>query len=257
MTRPDEATIAAFVDGELAPKRAKEIENLARVDAGLADRIEAHRAVKRELSTALAGALQEKVPARLLRTIDPDGRREYGPEPGSDARIVDLAEFRARRRGAGVTAWPAAAALAACVALGVFLGAGERLVFSSAPLSSQDGRLVAGGALAEALEHRLAAEPPTSRQAVRVGLSLKTPGGLYCRTFTLRGRTATAGLACREKKVWEVRMAMAVPPATRQPEYQTAATEVPGPILTLVEQMSGGTLLDAQQERGARAQGWR
>ncbi|MGH6993017.1 MAG: hypothetical protein ACRED8_09950 [Caulobacteraceae bacterium] len=257
MTRPDEATIAAFVDGELPPKRAKEIENLARADARLAARIAAHRALKRGLSNAFSGALEEKVPARLLRTIDSAGRRESGPEPGSDARIVDLAEFRARRRGAGPLTWPAAAALAACVALGVFLGAGERLVFSAVPVSSQDGRMVAGGALAEALEHRLASEPPTGRQAVRVGLSLKTPGGLYCRTFTLQGRTATAGLACREKKVWEVRMAMAVPPAARQPEYQTAATEVPSPILSLVDQMSGGTLLDAQQERAARAKGWR
>ncbi len=246
----DEADLMAYADGELDAARGGEVEALIAKDPALAARAQALRDQRARLAGAFGEALSEPVPERLVRAVT------ASPPPA-----IDLAAARAARRREPAPAWwTYGAAMAACLVLGVFVGG--RLALSPAPaIASRDGQLVAQGPLAEALANQIAAEPRAGERPVRVGLSLITANGVYCRTFRIAGRNAdqgpTAGLACREPRAWTVRMAVAVAPEAGQGTYSIAGSSAPAPVMQLVDDLGGGKLLDAAGERAARARGWR
>ena len=238
----DEQSLMAYADGELDGARRGEIEALIAKDPALAARVAAQRALRARLAGAFAEALSEPVPEHLVQAVT-----------ASAPPAIDLAAERARRRGPAW--WTYGAAMAACLVLGVFVGG---LLGSTTPaIASRDGVLVAQGSLAEALANQIAAEPGAGARPVKVGLSLRTAEGVYCRTFRIASERPTAGLACREPQAWTVRLAVAVAPQVGQGTYSTAATETPAPVMQLVDDLSGGKLLDAAGERAAKASGWR
>lgn len=230
-----EDILMAYADGEGSTEMRALIRAEAAKDPALAARIEAHQALRTKLTGAYAGALEEPVPLRLVAAAR-----------GGPAEVVELSKVRARNAPAPTpkAGWGRWAAMAACLAAGVMVG------LQAPRPGTIDAKLSAQGALAAALDHRLAADPANGR-AVRVGISFRDGQGAYCRTFQTRD---LAGLACREADDWKVRMGMAQ--KGLESDYRTASA-LPPPVMAAVEAMIAGAPLDAAGEAAAKARGWK
>jgi len=246
----DDETLMAYVDGELDPTQRAEVEAAAASSADVAQRLEAHQALRAKMANAFSGVLAEPPPPALVARIAAAGE---AAEPG--ATVVDFAAHVRRRRPVA-PAWMMGAGMAACLALGVFAGLGTQALRASPPIVSQDGAMVAHGALAQALETQLASDQHAP-QPVRIGLSVRTGDGRYCRTFRLDGTSTIAGLACRGSKLWTVQMAMSTGATKPAAAYRTAATDTPAAILEAVEALAAGPALDASAEAAAKNSHWR
>lgn len=225
MTRDE--TLIAYVDGELTADEARRFEAEIAGDPALAAEVARHRALAGRVSAAYAPVLEEAIPPQLLAVAAAANDRSAAPP--------------VRR----LAPWAAAAA-----ALVVGVIAGRMALPAQGPLVSEEGALVARGQLATALTNELAAQPGV----VKVGLTLKTPDGRYCRTFQ-SGPDKLAGLACREDGRWAVRTVTAWTP---QPAttYRQAGSETPPEVLAAVDAL-GAQPLDAAAETAARDHGWR
>src|SRR5262249_31235788 len=159
------------------------IEAAMAADPAVARRVEQHRALRARLRGAFDPVLSEAIPERLLAAAR--------GAPAHAARVVPLRPHPAAR-----WSWPQFAALAASLVLGVLLG--RWLVRTPARLVTRDGALLADGALARALSQQLASTQPADAP-VQIGVSFRSHGGDYCRTFVLREKNAIAGLACHER----------------------------------------------------------
>lgn len=227
---PDEKVrerIIAFVDGELSPAERAGFEAELAADPALAADVARHRALVARVGAAYAPVLDEAIPPQLLAVAAAANDR------------ID------RPRVSRLVPW---AAIAASLAVGVI--AGRLALPERGPLVARDGALVAHGQLASALSTKLAAEPGV----VKVGLTLKTPDGRYCRTFQ-SAADHLAGLACRQEGRWVARMVTAWTPSAA-PVYRTAGSETPPEVLAAVDGLAGQPL-DAAAERAARDRGWR
>lgn len=119
-----------------------------------------------------------------------------------------------------------------------------------APPSTGDDRLVARGAIAQALEQQLASAPG---DGVAVQVSFKARDGRFCRSFST---AASAGLACREADgAWALQQVAAVP-AGSSGGMRQAASGLPPSVLAAIDAAMAGEALDAEQEKAARDRGW-
>lgn len=240
--------LMAWVDGELPPPAADRVAAAVAADTGLAARAARLQGLNHQLRQAFAAELDEPVPDALAAIA----RGEHLAAPATGARVVPLA---ARRR----LGWAQWGGLAAGVVLAVAL-LPQRWTQGDAPgalVSTQaDGRLVARGALADALERGLAGEPRPD--GTRLLLSFRDRTGEFCRSFAA---PAGRGLACREAGQWQIVVLTApvapVPPASAASEQlRLASSELPAAVLAAVEQRIAGLALDTTQERAARDTGW-
>lgn len=241
--------LMAWVDGELPPAEAEQVAAAVAADAGLAARAARLQGLNQQLRAAFAAELDEPVPAGL----DAIARGEHRATPGREAAIIPLAS---RRRRLGWAQWGGlAAGVVLAVALLPRLGPwGDRPGDTVQALA--DGRLMARGPLADALQHGLAGEPPA--HGTRVLLSFRDRSGQFCRSFAA---PAGRGLACREAAGWQVVVltapvasAAAAPPSSDR--LRLASSDLPAAVLAAVEQRIAGLALDAAQERAARDAGW-
>src|SRR5262249_49157889 len=125
-----------------------------------------------------------------------------GPAPPPERRLRSGARRAGARPAAGRGARtgtggpgphpPPSLALAAALVLGILLGAWLR---PRGPLGLRNGELIADGALAQSLSRQLASNQAATAP-VQIGVSFRSRGGAYCRTFVLNGTEALAGLAC-------------------------------------------------------------
>jgi hypothetical protein len=237
--------LMAFADGELSEPQRSEVEAAVRADPALASIVDGHRALRRDVSAAFAGVLDEPVPARL-----------QAPATGKVLSFEAARNARARTQAAAPVpkrTWPTWAALAATLLVGVLAGGvwldGGK---GDAGFVSADagGRLTARGELAGALSRQLASEA-TPGSAVRIGVSFATRDGGYCRSFTVG---AKAGLACRDGEAWRVPVLKET--AAAAGEYRQAAS-APQAVLEAIDERIAGTTLDAAAERAARERGWK
>lgn len=221
--------IAAFADGELDPQRQAEVAAALAADPALADRVRVHRALRRRLAAHFAPILDAPLPGQLTSSLR------------TSAEVVDLTTARQRRAGPRLIrrwGWLAAPALAASVAVAVFLPGGNDAAYL-------------GGDMAAALDRQLVAEQ--SREATtQVLLSFRDETGTYCRAFTA---PTQSGIACREPDGWRLRVGA---PGGRSQggEYRMAGSNTAA-LLEEAQAMAAGPALDAGQEAAARARGWR
>lgn len=235
----DDATLFAFIDGELDAEDGARVEAALAADPDLAERMRAHVAMRERLRAAFDPMLAEPLPPRLLDAAQP-----------AAAPVVDLAAARARppeRRAR--SGWMRYAALAASLALGIVVG--RTLDQGPAPLVvERGGAAVAGRMLAASLDRQLASAPEADA-AIRVALSFRARDGRLCRSFSSGN---ASGVACRAGDGWDVRGLFAGEAAGAN--YRMAAGGDPR-LGALVDELAAGPPLDAAQEREARARGWR
>lgn len=225
-------TLMAFVDGELDPLTAKGVERAIAANPALAEQVAAQRALRTRLSAAFAPIAEEPVPDALAARLRDN--------------VVTLARPAPRRV---VSRWREAAALAACLTLGVLLGQNWR--GAGGPVAARDGGLYASGPLAAALDTQLAATQGSA--PVRMLASFRATSGEYCRVFA---GSVTDGIACRDPRGWALRQTRSAPAAGGQGDYRQAGSSDPA-LLAAAQDMMAGDPLDAAGEARAKAAGWR
>ncbi len=245
-------TLMAYVDGELDAAACAALEAALATDPALAGRLARQQALIGQLRAAFDGVLDEPLPPQLLATARTAGNAAAAKRP-------QPADYRQRSGGSVSNQygfWLRWGALAASLIVGVLAGyIAPRQ--SADGLATEDGRLIARGALANALSEQLASLPPDETAPLRVGLSFRARSGDYCRTFTLIGggeQPPHAGLACKEGPDWRVRILAPAEP-TADADYRMAASTLPEAVLRAVDDIAASPL-DAATERAARDKGW-
>lgn len=245
MTFPDEV-LMAYADDELDPRTRAAVEAAMASDPAIARRIAQHRALRNRVQSAFNRVLDEPVPPRLLQAVrDDSSARRAG-------NVVPLRRRRVQHWG-----WPQWSAIAASLIVGLIAG---RLTLlqpgNPGPTVMRDGRMLASGALADALSDQLTAHQ-SATAPVRIGISFRSKSGQYCRTFTLR-QPASGGLACRAADRWEVDvLARAEPQDVGSGTYRQAASAMSPAVAAAVGDQISGEPLDAPAEAAARGRKWR
>jgi len=230
-------TLMAYADGELDAETRRAIEAEMAVDPQVAQEVERHRAMRTAVGGAFAGVLEEPVPDRLLRAAKKSGAKAEQP----------------RRQWS----WPQWSSIAASLLIGV-LG-GRALLHqpdrgSGLIVAGVDGRVIAGGALAQALSEQLSSDDGSD---VHIGLSFHAKSGEYCRTFGARAANPVVGFACRDAEVWRIDMLATAPRTESGGDYRMASTQLPAPIVQAIAERMQGEALDADEEAVARQRRWR
>lgn len=229
----DRSTIAAYVDGELDLVSAKRLEKAMAVDAGLANAVEAERALRARLSAHFDPVAAEAVPDRLAALLS------------ANVSSID------NRRAEKVARWyrPSAmqwGAMAASLLVGLMIG-GTALNRDTGYVRDDSGQVVASGALADALDSQLASTQAPSAK-VRIGTSFANNDGQYCRTFE---SAALDGVACNSGGDWQLRRTIA---GGGTSDYRQASA---GELAEAAAAMMAGEPLDAAGEKAAAARGWK
>ena len=230
-------TFFAWLDGELDPQEADRVAAEVAADDKLAERAKQHRAMQSRLKGPFDRLLDAEVPEPLLAVA-------HKPEP----EIIDFAAAQRSRRPRRWAPLPQWAAIAATLAVGIFVGTMVPRG-TSAPVEVQGGRVYAAAALNHALDAQLASAPNGD---VRIGLTFRDQSGAICRSFT---QTAASGLACRDNGRWQVRGLFAAPEG-QGGSYRMAAGMDPN-LAALVDSTMAGEPFSADQEKTASARGWR
>jgi hypothetical protein len=244
MTFSDE-TLMAYADGELEAATRAAVEAAMAADPEVARRIAQHQALRARLRSAFDPLLAEPPPERLLAAARGTAMQ---PLPG---------KVTALRRAGARWSWPQWGALAASLVLGVLLGPWLLRAPGGAPLITRDGTLLAAGTLARALSEQLASNQPASA-AVQIGVSFRSRGGDYCRSFVLHEKSALAGLACRDHGAWRLEALAASESAPGAGgAYRAAAAALPPAVAGTLDALIAGEPLDARAEAAARDRGWK
>jgi hypothetical protein len=245
MTFSDE-TVMAYFDGELDDATRAALEVAMATDSDLAERVARERRLRARLHSEFDPVLREPIPERLLAAATATSAK------ARTGNIIWLKRIPAKD-----WSWPQWTAIAASLILGVLIAPLLRHEPSEGPLGIRDGKVLASGALAHALSEQLASNQ-TAEASVHVGVSFLSRNGDYCRTFTLRDKSAVAGLACREGESWRLEALAATGPATSASgEYKPAASSMPPVVEQSVDELIVGDPLDAKAEAAARGNGWR
>ena len=222
----------AWLDGELEPVEAAEMDAKVAASPELSRLAEQHRTMNEKLRRTFDPIAGSPIPDHLQAALRPT------------AKVID---FTAARRSfvPSVREWTA---LAATLAIGVFVGT----MFSrgdNAPVEVHGGKIYAAAALNQALDTELASSPEGN---VRIGLTFRDRAGEICRSFN---GNQSSGLACRKSGRWQLRGLFAVPEG-QSGDYRMAAGMDPN-LAALVDSTMAGEPFDAAGEAAAKQKGWR
>lgn len=249
----DDATLMAYLDGELDAEGVAQVEAAKARDPQLAASIARQQRQDARLRTSHAAAAEAPIPDALMQLVL--GHAAPAPAPdtaasGEAATPGNVVALRPRKRAR--VAWSHLGALAAGIVLAVIALPMLRDAQGGADWKQGADGLRASGALAQALDRQLASE--TSGK-VRIALSFRNQAGQYCRTFRVDA-ASTAGLACRDGQGWSLPV-LASQAQASSGELRQAATPLPAVVLDAVDASIAGDALDAQDEQAARQAGWR
>ena len=267
MTQLDEETLMAYVDGELDPRRAAEVEALLAEDAEARATVQMFRDSAALVRGAFDPILREPVPARLLAAVNAPVTSKV-----SDIRLARRSPLS---RFFPQTVW----ARAAAVALLIGAGAGYLTAqWQSGVLEPSAQVATIDPLLNEALE-TTASGAVFARQERGGGiernimplLTFRDANQRYCREFesTLKvpdGQQVSYGVACRAQGVWQPQALMArqlisptlrSDPAADHSQYVPAmGGEVAG-FDTVIEQLMVGPPLSPEEETALMGRSWR
>jgi len=229
----DDEKFFAWLDGELGSPEAAEMEAKVAANPDLARLAEQHRALGNRLRGAFDPIASAPIPERLQAV------------PRRSTKVID---FAAAKRARSIPSLPQWAAMAATLAVGVFVGTmvPQR---ENAPIEVQGGKLYAAANLDRALDTQLASAPAGD---VRIGLTFRDQSGEVCRSFTA---PAASGLACRNGDHWQLK-GLFSSPRQQTSDYRMAAGMDPN-LAALVDSTLVGQPFDGAAEKAAKEKGWR
>jgi hypothetical protein len=219
----DDEILMAFADGELDPIAAKRVERAIASDPALAATVAKHRLLRQTLTDA----------------YPLDGR----PDPLADLIRTNSVVTMPVKAVRGRPVWLQAAALAACLVAGVAVGT----QWQNGPVKSTRGALVASGALAGALETRIA----TASGDTRMLVSFRDSGGNYCRVFA---SDAVDGIACKKDGNWDLVQTRSGTTRAGTAYRQVGSENVA--LMAEAQDMMAGAPLSVADETRARALRW-
>ncbi|TAL71765.1 MAG: hypothetical protein EPN56_11150 [Rhodanobacter sp.] len=243
----DDATLQAYVDGELDAAARARVDALLAQDPAQAHRVQQLQALNAQLRAAFDPVLDEPVPAHLTAMLQPRTTAAATPTSLAGRRRTHAAPHHRPRRW--MLPGAALAASVALLAVGLWWHAGNGLV------RTHNGESYAAGALVRALDQSLASEPD-AQAPVAIGLSFRAADGHICRTFTIRTPPSRSGLACRAATGWALPVIAPMAPV-ESGELRQAASDLPPTVQAAVDARLHGNVFNARQERAARAAGWR
>lgn len=235
--------LAAWADGEVDGPRALHIAAAVEASPDLQAQVDAHRALKSQLSAHFAPIAEAPVPDHLAAMLRPAAANDQVEMPEGSAQVVsfeaarDKAEARRKLPGWG---WAAGPALAASLAIAVFLPRGGDDATGSAYAETQ---------LAAVLDTQLVADQGAAADT-RILLSFQNEGGEFCRAFST---AESGGIACRDDNGWRLEATGGGSAATGTEFRQAGAAD----IMAEAQDMAAGDALDAEAEAAAREAGWR
>jgi hypothetical protein len=229
----DDEKFFAWLDGELGPAEAAEMKAKVAADPQLQQLADEHRAFGTQLRSAFDPIVEAPVPERLQAALHPS------------AQVIDFAAAKWGRSKPAFAQW---AAMAATLAIGIFVGT-QVPRSSNGPVEAQGSKLYAAAALSSGLDTQLASAPAGD---VRIGLTYRDQAGEICRTFTA---SAATGLACRSSGRWQVKGLFAAPEGQGS-DYRMAAGIDPN-LAALVGSTIKGEPFDADAEKAAKVKGWK
>lgn len=234
----EEEKFFAWLDGELPSEEAARVEAEVAADPELSRKAEEHRAMAARLRGAFDMVAAAPLPDGIAAAVRPRDN------------VVELGKAREERSARrSLPLWTQAAAMAATLAVGVF--AGNMLSGGAVgPIQTEDGRLVASGALEGALYAQLASAP--AEQGPRIGLTYRDKSGAICRTFQDGN---ASGLACRERGDWRIR-GLFQGTEGQASDYRMAAGADPR-LMDMVDESIAGEPFDAEEEKAALTRNWR
>ena len=229
----DDEKFFAWLDGELGPAEAAEMEAKVASDPALKRLAEQHRALGTQLRSAFDPITEAPIPEQLRAAVRPP------------AKVIDLVAARRARSMPALAQWTA---IAATLAIGIFLGTRVPQA-GDAPVQVQGGRLYAAASINQALDTELASSPTGD---VRIGVTYRDSAGEICRTFVA---LAGSGLACKNSGRWLMKGLFAAPEGQGS-DYRMAAGMDPA-LASLVDSTMAGEPFDAAAEKAARDKGWK
>ncbi len=223
--------LMAYADDALDPLTAKRVERAIAADPALAEEVARHRRLKAKLGVAYAPIMDDPVPDRLAATLT--------------SNVVQMPR-RQPRPSRVSSAWRSAAAMAACLVVGVLVGRG---VQQEGPVAATDHGLYAAGSLAEALDDQASG----TGGPVRIAVSFRAQDNGFCRVF----QSAEAdGIACRDPKGWALRRTMpGSTPGAGTGYVQAGSSDAE--LMAAAQNMMADMPLDAAGEKKAIASHWR
>jgi hypothetical protein len=224
----DPEKLMAYADGELDPLAAKRVEKAIAADPALAAQVEQHRMLAASLRTAFAPVERAPIPARIEAMI-----RE-------SAKVVPLAPRPARRERRFWIGAIAASLVAGLVAGPLMWPQGDSIGF-------ENGRTVARGEVARALDTQLASAQPEGA-ALRIGVTFRDRGERLCRTFE---RGETSGIACASGREWRIERLYGGT-AGQSTEYRQAGSSSSAAMAD-AQAMMAGQPMSAEEEMRALA----
>ena len=223
----------AWLDGELGPAEAAEMEAKVAADPALQRLADQHRALGSRLRSVFDPVAQAPVPESLLAELRSKGQ------------VIDFASAKRARSMPAVAQWTA---MAATLAIGIFIGTRVPQE-TNAPVQAEAGKLYASSSLNQALDTELASAPTGD---VRIGITFRDNRGEICRTFIA---PAGSGLACRNSGRWQMKGLFAAPEGQGS-DYRMAAGMDPN-LAALVDSSIAGEAFDEAAEKAAKKTGWK
>ncbi len=223
--------LMAYADDALDPLTAKRVERAVAADPALAEEVARHRRLRAKLGAAYAPIMDDPVPDRLAAMLT--------------SNVVQMP--RRQPRSSRVSAvWRSAAAMAACLVVGVLVGRGVQL---EGPVTATDHGLYAAGSLAKALDDQASG----TGGPVRIAVSFRAQDNGFCRVF----QSAEAdGIACRDPKGWALRRTMpGSTPGAGTGYVQAGSSDAE--LMAAAQNMMADMPLDAAGEKKAIASHWR
>lgn len=234
--------LSAYLDGELEPATAAELDSRLAQEPALSARLAELRALQSELQDAAEKTQGTQVPARVRELLQPQ-------PSGIRALPHRLARFPGNlRQGVAVAASLAAVAglLLASQWQGGLDGAASEDALLAAALETLPSRATGWDVLDD--ERRL-----------RAVLSFPNREGNWCREYILTDEdSAIRAVACRDNSNWATRIAVpqALLPGGDEEAYRPASAGDNGDIARFIDQNAAGDVAGAEREAGLIARNW-
>jgi len=245
-TQQDYELLSRYLDGELPPALARELEQRLAAEPALVAVLARMQALQGQLHQAYDGIANQPIPQRILALLQ-----------APQANVVPIGHKPPlnppRKR---VMNWGFALAASLVVAVSA------TLVTRLDQQSAQPGAAGVDSLLSLALETSPSRgdgwEALADGRQLRPVLSFQTTAGSWCREYLLRSSEGSwHGVACRGDAGWNTTVLASADAAESSADYRPAGAASADEVADFVDRNAAGIALDAGEETALIARAWK